>query len=221
MKRIFFLMFTLLFPVALNAEPSRPLVFIPGIFGSELSTNRERLWGGIWSLNNLRQLTIISGPHKPDDSIEAKNVIKEISLFGIIKVVEYARTLYPILKEEGYETKNGNLFVFPYDWRQSNYDTASRLQDFMNSPALKGKQVDMIAHSMGGLVAQIYIKNMEGANRVKKLINLAVPFRGSVNTLRTLTDGWGTVQNGLAGGLGIVRRFALSMPSFYENASGL
>src|SRR6516164_2117782 len=159
-------MFTLLFPVALNAEPSRPLVFIPGIFGSELSTNRERLWGGIWSLNNLRQLTIISGPHKPDDSIEAKNVIKEISLFGIIKVVEYARTLYPILKEEGYETKNGNLFVFPYDWRQSNYDTASRLQDFMNSPALKGKQVDMIAHSMGGLVAQIYIKNMEGANRV-------------------------------------------------------
>jgi pimeloyl-ACP methyl ester carboxylesterase len=216
MKYIFFLMFTLLFPVVLNAEPSRPVVFIPGIFGSELSANGKKLWGGIWSLNNLRQLTIISGPRKPDDSIEAKEVIKEVSVFGIIKVVEYARTLYPLLKAEGYETKNGNFFVFPYDWRQSNYDTAKRLQDFMDTPPLKGKQVDMIAHSMGGLVAQIYIKNLEGANRVKKLINLAVPFRGSVDTLRTLTDGWGTVQNGLAGGLGIVRRFALTMPSFYE-----
>lgn len=210
------LAFLVFFPTALQAKPSRPIIFIPGIFGSELSKNGEKLWGGPWSLNNLHRLTIISGPRKPDDAIEAKEVIRRVNLFGVFKLAEYAKTLYPILKEEGYSQEDGNLFVFPYDWRLSNFDTATKLQEFMNSPALNGKQVDMIAHSMGGLVAEIYIKKLDGAKRVKRLVDLAVPFRGSVDTLRTLTHGWGTIQNRSAGGLDVIRTFALSMPSFYE-----
>jgi pimeloyl-ACP methyl ester carboxylesterase len=81
---------------------------------------------------------------------------------------------------------------------------------------LQGKQVDIVAHSMGGLVARIYIQEMNGAPRVKRLINLAVPMRGSANALAELSDGWGGFQNFLAGGINTIRRVMFSFPSLYE-----
>ncbi|RKE25903.1 hypothetical protein B0G76_7474 [Paraburkholderia sp. BL23I1N1] len=45
---------------------------------------------------------------------------------------------------------------------------------------------------------------------------MAVPFYGSVNTFGTLTEGWGNAGNWIAGGLLSIRRFSLSIPSFYE-----
>jgi hypothetical protein len=50
--------------------------------------------------------------------IEANDIIRQVSLFGVLKVAEYAKTLYPILKEEGYDQRDGNLFVFPLTRRK-------------------------------------------------------------------------------------------------------
>ena len=223
MRIIFVILLLFLFTLRADAEPTRPLVFVPGIVGSKLckggtGENCEGgrlLWGDAWSLNNIKELTIPRGPRSPDDGVRANAIIDKISIFGLIKIEDYAETLYPILKGLGYA--KGNMFYeFPYDWRASTYDTARQLKDFLDQPPLKDRQVDIIAHSMGGLVAQIYIKNLGGDRRVVRLVNLAVPFLGSPQSLHTLTDGWGWTENQLAGGLETIQKFALSMPSFYE-----
>lgn len=41
------------------------------------------------------------------------------------------------------------------------------------------KKVDIVAHSMGGLIAYYYIKRLGGHRAVRKLITLGTPFRGT------------------------------------------
>ncbi|USX54411.1 alpha/beta fold hydrolase [Lentzea sp. HUAS12] len=46
--------------------------------------------------------------------------------------------------------------------------------------AAGASQVDLVAHSQGGLVARQYIKNEGGAREVANLVNLSAPNRGTV-----------------------------------------
>lgn len=41
------------------------------------------------------------------------------------------------------------------------------------------KEIDIVAHSKGGLIARYYIKRLNGAKRVRHLVTLATPHRGT------------------------------------------
>ena len=88
------------------------------------------------------------------------------------------------LKENGYE-ENKNLFVFPYDWRSSNETSANYLQAKIEGVINETKvsKVDLLAHSMGGLVARAYIEetadNVNYNNTIDQLITLGTPQNGA------------------------------------------
>ncbi|HBR71942.1 MAG TPA: hypothetical protein DEA27_04065, partial [Candidatus Moranbacteria bacterium] len=87
------------------------------------------------------------------------------------------------LKTNGY-IEGQNLFYFPYDWRKNNATTAHYLQSKIESVIVETKtsKVDVIAHSMGGLVARAYIEEIEGCdyeNTIDQLITLGTPQKGS------------------------------------------
>jgi pimeloyl-ACP methyl ester carboxylesterase len=88
--------------------------------------------------------------------------------------------LIEFLIEQGYE-KDKNLFVFPYDWRQSNIYTASLLKNKINDiKSQTGKdKVDIVAHSMGGIVARTYIADISYEEDIDQLIFLATPHLGA------------------------------------------
>lgn len=44
---------------------------------------------------------------------------------------------------------------------------------------IKGGRVDIIAHSLGGLIARVYVQQLGGARRVDRLITLGTPHRGT------------------------------------------
>ena len=72
------------------------------------------------------------------------------------------------------------VHFFPYDWRLDNAAHAVRLRDFIDS--LNVYEVDIVAHSMGGLIAARYIADGERSgqgNRVRTLITLGTPYLGS------------------------------------------
>jgi len=88
--------------------------------------------------------------------------------------------LIDTLAANGY-TRELNLFTFPYDWRKSNVDTALLLRDKINSvqSICHCQKVDLVAHSMGGLVSRQYIQSDNYENDVGKMIFLGTPHLGA------------------------------------------
>ena len=96
--------------------------------------------------------------------------------------------LWEALKLAGYE-KDKTLFAFPYNWRQSNITSSLLLKQKIDevktacvSANLDGydcNKVDLVAHSMGGLVARVYAESNDYEDDIDQLIFLATPQRGS------------------------------------------
>lgn len=89
--------------------------------------------------------------------------------------------LIEYLRHQGYRP-GVSLFSFPYDWRQDNYlsglQLAQRIFDIRRSCGCQ--QVDIVAHSMGGLVARAYIQSNFYQNDVANLFMVGTPNAGSL-----------------------------------------
>jgi len=88
--------------------------------------------------------------------------------------------LIETLIANGYQ-EGVDLFRFPYDWRQSNKVTALYLENKIEDiKQICGcDKVDLVAHSMGGLVARQYIQSDRYNQDVDRLIFLGTPHLGS------------------------------------------
>lgn len=121
-----------------------------------------------------------------------------------------------LVKEKG--KKYASLFPFYYDWRRDNVENAAALHKFvLEKRAYMQKeyaeaygienfdvQFDVLAHSMGGLVARYYLRygdqkiyenkplpelNWAGSNYIDKLIIIGTPNEGYLDTCFELTEG--------------------------------
>ena len=94
------------------------------------------------------------------------------------------------LESNGY-TKGVNLFVMPYDWHKDNVITASLLkQQVLDAVRISGvSKVDLLAHSMGGLVSRQYIEGNDYGDDVDQLITLGTPHRGAPESYATWVGG--------------------------------
>lgn len=154
------------------------------------------------------------------DNIEAPEVL--LSLFLGLK--DFYKTLYSNLSQEYQVT------LCPYDWRRSIngerydsnylYDLPRRvdqcvLQAQGGNPA---QQVDIVAHSMGGLVARQYVlSSTERAQKVHTIISLGTPYWGTPTVFSTLR--YGTTQNtflDLATDDDRIKEIAINAPSVYQ-----
>lgn len=73
-----------------------------------------------------------------------------------------------------------HLFGFNYPWLSSIGENAARLRRFVDEVCEEcgASQVDLVCHSMGGLVAMQYVHHENGAARVARCVTIATPFRG-------------------------------------------
>lgn len=196
-------------------KPDRPVIVIPGILGTRLCerTDGTVVWGSRWSLGNFARLALPAHydietlPHVPC------GLVRTVNILGPWQVHQYD-DLIKTLVDMGYKEQQ-NLFVFEYDWRLSNRYSARRLDSFIRQKIPAG-DVDIVAHSMGGIVAKLWMAELGGAHRVANMITLATPFLGSAAAFKTLDDGWGFWPNLAAHGLANVRETTMTFPSIYE-----
>lgn len=80
--------------------------------------------------------------------------------------------------------KDRDLFVFPYDWRVDNNVTAGLLkQKIEEVKEITGRdKVDIVAHSMGGLVTRAYVEGNDYQNDIDQVIFLGTPHLGSLES---------------------------------------
>lgn len=111
-------------------------------------------------------------------------------------------TLVRSLESNGYE-EGSTLFLMPYDWYRSNVHTANDLRDRISEirQQTNWPKVDIVAHSMGGLVARQYIENDQYLDDVDQLITLGTPHNGSPKAYFT----W---ENGSFGQISVWNQFA-------------
>lgn len=88
------------------------------------------------------------------------------------------RDLVASLKRNGLE---GEIYEFPYDWRESNVMSAGLLRQKIEQirEDRHWPKVDIVAHSMGGLVAREYIESDEYQGDIDQLITLGTPQLGA------------------------------------------
>jgi PKD repeat protein/pimeloyl-ACP methyl ester carboxylesterase len=83
-----------------------------------------------------------------------------------------------------------NLFPFAYDWRQDNALSAAKLARYVRmifSFHPDAESVDVVAHSMGGLVTRRFI--LDHPNVVGRFISVASPFLGAPKAINTKKSG--------------------------------
>lgn len=208
-----------LYQLSTSNVESAPVILIPGAFGTRLrdQDSGEEIWPGPWwriLFSSYPELALEIDPktNTPRPSrLEASGIAEQalrrdfyrpildaLSQFG-----GYARAQPGTPAGEG----ERRYYVFSYDWRQDILHSVRELDRLIEAvrrdyaePTLR---VDLVAHSMGGLIARYYLRfgtrdvldgapnqvTMDGARQVRKLVLLGTPNRGSVSSLHAFISG--------------------------------
>lgn len=92
----------------------------------------------------------------------------------------YAKSIYnPLLSI--LSTKGWTIIPFYYDWRQNVTSNAPKLNNLINASIQEGEKINLIGHSMGGLVGRNYLESQSGG-KASKFLAVGTPNQGSALT---------------------------------------
>jgi hypothetical protein len=213
------------------APKHNPVIIVPGIIASYLnnSSTGEEIWPNIEKMKGPFDTYMDVLQIKKDQS-DINSSINPTDVFRSIADNDFLAGLIQELKNAGYQ-ENTDLFVFPYDWRlnldytagDSPYSWQKTLKqeiEYVEATTSSAK-VDIIAHSMGGLLVKDYISKYPN-NSIDKFVDIATPQLGSPLAFKILNygDNLGFVKNkyfinwGLSGGE--VKKISQNMPAIYQ-----
>lgn len=154
-----------------------PTVYIlPGLLGSKLGVIKK----GQTELYWFDPATLIPGK-LTELAIGKRRSMRTqgVMLPGYIK-------LKLMLEIAGFKT----LF-HPYDWRRSARDLGKQFAEVLLDEHTK--DIMIVAHSMGGLVARVALKHLSGA-KVSRIVQLGTPNLGSYGLVQALRASYPTVR---------------------------
>ncbi len=195
-----------------------PVILIPGIMGSRIiNENGDELWiGSLWRavFSSYDDLALDIDPEtllpKANGTVVG-GITDEFAgrdfYASIIRTLESAGGYRPGTPGQPATPGIPNYYVFTYDWRQDNVLSARKLSRLIDQIRADYGQpdlmVDIIAHSMGGLITRYYLRygekdvlddnafsvNRHGAGRVRRVVMLGTPNLGSVSSLQSFIVG--------------------------------
>ena len=107
----------------------------------------------------------------------AKGANPVVLVHGILDTVARLGYLESHLRENGLPVYS--LDLVPNDGRAGIEVLARQLADFVAYRFPSGQLVDLVGYSMGGLVCRYYLQQLGGRARVRKLVAIATPHRGT------------------------------------------
>jgi pimeloyl-ACP methyl ester carboxylesterase len=194
------------------------IVLLPGVTGSVLqkdgapvwAVSGTMLWEALWQPGHVAEALTVKGddPLAEDlgDGVRATGLIRGLSLIpGLITIVDGYGAIADSIQQY-FEVVPGtpesagpaNFLEFPYDWRRDNRFTARRLQRVLEEVVPRWRRYTgnpdakavVVAHSMGGLIARYCLEVLEAWPLCRALVTFGTPFRGSVQALDYLSNGY-------------------------------
>jgi Lecithin:cholesterol acyltransferase len=187
------------------------VVLLPGITGSVLQKDGKDVWAisgqAVWkwltSLGSSLQDLLVEGGD-PGEIVATKVMPDAHMVPGLIKIDGYSATArmvadaFDIVAGTIWDRRPANFIEFPYDWRLDNRISAQRLAALISDRLPRWREysdnpnarVIFLAHSMGGLVVRYFLEVLEGWRDCRALITFGTPYRGSLNALSFLANGY-------------------------------
>lgn len=204
-----------------------PVIVVPGIQGTGLEDFYPLPPEEVWSAILHKHYERIS--LHPDDlryeAIEPARI--------------QPRSLFPIIYQDLIEALRHDLsprkdrptpvFGFSYDWRQDCRISAEQLRSFVDEvlartallphyhadgKPLPGLRVDLVGHSMGGLIIADYLHRYGKEGKVRKVASIATPFQGAVDATQKLATGMGSLTGEIPRDR--EREAARTIPAIYQ-----
>lgn len=230
----------------------RPVIVIPGVLGSQIVNRRtgEVVWPSAFRSSDDG----LNLPTTPDlasnrDDLVASKIIETAKLARLApEVYVYRALLWALENYAGYregewdappaDGDRDTFYVFPYDWRRDNVETARefvrRVEELKRKLGRPDLRFNIVAHSMGGLVARYAAMygardlppegtapqpTWEGAAHVNKIFMFGVPNEGSAEAFTTLTEGY-SVTEGLRRRVRLLNKLSredvMTAPSIFQ-----
>lgn len=187
----------------------RPVIFVPGLMGSELWQGSELMWPRVRYLFTNPEMYAL-----PDfRPFQVGGIVQEVVIVpNLVKQDQY--NLLGDYMEEGLGYERGDDFIeFAYDWRQDVRQSARllalRIEDWKVKPP-----VTIIAHSLGTLVSRYYIEKLGGADKVERVILLGGPHSGVPFAITSLYSRVEILPFGLMGER--MREVIATFPTAYQ-----
>lgn len=201
-----------------------PVIIIPGITGTCLHDEYDVGHEPVWSLLSKKFDRIALHPN--DTRYEAQEPARVRS--GQIFDVAY-KELIEELRYNLKETEDLEIPVYPfgYDWRMPLEKAEAELDVFIEEVIERTKlmrhyhengydeeaKVNLIGHSMGGLIITGYLANKGLKAPINKVVTLATPFKGSFEAVMKIATG--TADLGSASSKSREREAARLTPALY------
>ena len=186
-----------------EAPKHNPVIIVPGVMGTEINKTTdngiEKLWLDL--VHNLADLgDEFMDPLQFNDDLTPSDT--SLTIGGVIgketfiKIpFDYTDGLVKEFQNQGY-VEGTDLFLFPYDWRYGvSEDNVNQLKqkikDILNQTG--AEKVDIVAHSMGGLLVKKYIIENPEDNNINKAVFVGVPNTGAPKAIKALIQGDGNL----------------------------
>jgi len=217
-----------------------PVIIIPGVLGSRLADRETGVeaWPGSTArllTSGYLELALRVDPvtlEPVDDGLVASGLFD-----GAAGQDFYRRVIETLQEVGGYRRgqpgqpakgQEPQFYTFAYDWRQDNVISVRKLDELIEkirrdygNPEL---QVDVIAHSMGGLILRYYERygtddvldgnffpvTGAGARKLRRVVLLGTPNQGSVTGIHSFLHGYRVALSRLP------TEGIATMPSMYQ-----
>lgn len=190
--------------------PCNPVIFLPGILGSELRDAYDIDPGRVFSSRTLLPVVGNLGDDydrialHPDDIRYERVEPARVQEDRVISLIyrEFILELRHSLSKDPEQPVP--VYPFPYDWRRPLQATEDRLGAFIgeviertalmrhyfHSSWNEQRQVHLVGHSMGGLIISgLLARKPELGQRVARVATLGTPYQGSIEAVAKICMG--------------------------------
>lgn len=95
----------------------------------------------------------------------------------LLPFVQEYKGITETLKNIGYQ-QDDDFYIFSYDWRRGIEQLADELAQFILAKNLDNKKINLVGHSLGGLISRIYGQKI-GTQNIEKIITAGSPHQGT------------------------------------------
>jgi pimeloyl-ACP methyl ester carboxylesterase len=241
-----------IFAPARARRDKTPVIVIPGILGSQLMNRRTR--EVVWPSAFRSSTDGLSLPTMPDlasnrDELVAERIVETAKLARLAPDIYVYYELLNALRHFGNyrdgdwdnpapEGDRDTFYVFPYDWRRDNVESAQllfrRIEELKQKLGRPDLRFNIVAHSMGGLVARYAAMygdaglsedgaapqpTWAGGHHIKKIFMFGTPNEGTMEAFATLLEGY-SINEGLRRRIRLLNKLsredAVTIPSIYQ-----